>query len=100
MSLAFFAIPAGKLKAVVLTVVRESKKTSVTLITEIVRNVYFTHYSPPHTVTSGTLKEVHMEPHRMQPLMIVLVHLAAFGLVSLGLVSLTVMMAWAGRSFF
>jgi hypothetical protein len=41
-----------------------------------------------------------MEPYRMQPLMIVLVHLAAFGLVSLGLVSLTVMMAWTGRLFF
>ncbi|CAD5199611.1 hypothetical protein [Pseudomonas sp. FEN] len=41
-----------------------------------------------------------MEQYRMQPLMLVLVHLAAFVLVSLGLVSLAVMMARTGRLFF
>ncbi len=41
-----------------------------------------------------------MEQYRMRSLMIVLVHLVAFVLVSLGLLSLTMMMALTGRLFF
>ncbi|MDR0190836.1 MULTISPECIES: hypothetical protein [Pseudomonas] len=41
-----------------------------------------------------------MEPHRSQPVTALLVHLAALGVAILGISSLALLMAWAGRLMF
>lgn len=41
-----------------------------------------------------------MEPHRTQPVTALLVHFAALGVAILGIGSLALLMAWAGRLIF